>query len=119
MEFDLNVDLDIAANDVRDRIARIVDELPEQAEPPQITKASAARTTTMWLAFQSPNMSDLELTDYANRYLKDYFSNVDGVGLIRLGGERELSLRVWLDPTAMAARDITVQELGSLCQCAR
>ena len=114
LEFDLNVDLDIAANDVRDRIARIVDELPEQAEPPQITKASAARTTTMWLAFQSPNMSDLELTDYANRYLKDYFSNVDGVGLIRLGGERELSLRVWLDPTAMAARDITVQELENI-----
>ena len=56
-------------------------------------------------------MSDLELTDYANRYLKDSFANVDGVGQINLGGERELSLRIWLDPTAMAARNITVQEL--------
>jgi len=111
LEFDLGIDLDTAANDVRDRIARIVDDLPDQAEPPQITKASAARTTTMWLAFQSANMSDLELTDYANRYLKDYFANVDGVGQINLGGERELSLRIWLDPTAMAARNITVQEL--------
>ena len=92
-------------------MARIIDDLPDQAEPPQITKASAARTTTMWLAFQSPTMSDLELTDYANRYLKDYFANVDGVGEIRLGGERELSLRIWLDPAAMAARNITVQEL--------
>jgi len=111
LEFDLGIDLDTAANDVRDRIARIVDNLPDQADPPEITKASAARTTTMWLAFQSPTMSDLELTDYANRYLKDYFANVDGVGQINLGGERELSLRIWLDPTAMAARNITVQEL--------
>lgn len=111
LEFDLGVDLDTAANDVRDRVARIIDELPDQAEPPQITKASAARTTTMWLAFQSPTMSDLELTDYADRYLKDYFANVGGVGEIRLGGERELSLRIWLDPTAMAARNITIQEL--------
>ena len=111
LEFDLGIDLDTAANDVRDRVARIIDDLPDQAEPPQITKASAARTTTMWLAFQSPTMSNLELTDYANRYLKDYFANVDGVGEIRLGGERELSLRIWLDPSAMAARNITVQEL--------
>ena len=79
LEFDLGIDLDTAANDVRDRVARIIDDLPDQAEPPQITKASAARTTTMWLAFQSPTMSNLELTDYANRYLKDYFANVDGV----------------------------------------
>ena len=67
----------------------------------------------MWLSFSSAVMSDLELTDYANRYLKDAFSNVPGVGQIRLGGERELSLRIWLDPTAMAARNITVQELES------
>jgi hydrophobe/amphiphile efflux-1 (HAE1) family protein len=114
LEFDLGVDLDVAANDVRDRIARIVDDLPEQAEPPQVFKASAARTTTMWLAFQSPRMTDLELTDYADRYLKDEFANVPGVGLIRLGGEREFSLRLWLDPVAMAARDITTDELEKI-----
>ena len=114
LEFDLGVDLDVAANDVRDRIARIVDDLPEQAEPPQVFKASAARTTTMWLAFQSPRMTDLELTDYADRYLKDEFANVAGVGLIRLGGEREFSLRLWLDPVAMAARDITTDELENI-----
>ena len=61
----------------------------------------------MWLAFQSSRMSDLELTDYAaaDRYLKDQFANIPGVGLIRLGGERQLSLRFWLDPVAMAAED--------------
>jgi multidrug efflux pump len=114
LEFDLGVDLDVAANDVRDRIARILDDLPEQAEPPQVFKASAARTTTMWLAFQSARMSDLELTDYADRYLKDEFANLPGVGLIRLGGEREFSLRLWLDPVAMAARDITTDELENI-----
>ena len=65
----------------------------------------------MWLAFQSSRMSDLELTDYADRYLKDQFANIPGVGLIRLGGERQLSLRLWLDPVAMAARNITTDEL--------
>ena len=56
-------------------------------------------------------MSDLELTDYADRYLVDIFSTVSGVGRVRLGGERELSLRIWLDPIALAARDLTTQEV--------
>ena len=50
--------------------------------------------TTMWLSFNSETMSDLELTDYADRYLTDTFSTVDGVGRVRLGGQRELSLRI-------------------------
>ena len=65
------------------KLARIVDNLPDGAEPPEIYKSSAARTTTMWLAFQSPSMTDLELTDYADRYLKDLFSTVPGVGNIK------------------------------------
>ena len=69
--------------------------------------------TTMWLSFSSENLSDLELTDYADRYLTDRFSTVKGVGRVRLGGEREISLRVWLDPVAMAARDITTEEIES------
>ena len=67
--------------------------------------------TTMWLSFNSETMTDLELTDYADRYLTDSFSTVEGVGRVRLGGQRELSLRVWLDPIALAARDITTQEV--------
>ena len=55
-------------------------------------------------------MSDLELTDYADRYLTDLFSTVKGVGRVRLGGE-EISLRVWIDPIALAARDLTTQEI--------
>ena len=65
----------------------------------------------MWLSFNSEIMTDLELTDYPDRYLTDVFSTVNGVGRVRLGGERELSLRVWLDPIALAARDIATQEV--------
>ena len=65
----------------------------------------------MWLSFSSDFMSDLELTDFADRYLVDYFSTVEGVGRVRLGGERELSVRVWLDPLSLAARNLTTQDV--------
>ena len=65
----------------------------------------------MWMSFSSDFMSDMELTDYADRYLTDYFATVEGVGRVRLGGEREISLRIWLDPIALAARDLTTQEV--------
>ncbi len=68
----------------------------------------------LWLRLKSQNLSDLELTDYASRYLKDYFSTVPGVGQIILGGERELSLRIWLNPIALASRDITVEEVQAI-----
>ena len=77
-------------------------------------KQSAGFRTTMWLSFSSDFMSDLELTDYADRYLTDYFSTVEGVGRVRLGGERQLSLRVWLDPLSLAARDLTTQDIENV-----
>tara|TARA_Y100001970_G_scaffold236538_1_gene296362 strand:- start:5209 stop:8301 length:3093 start_codon:yes stop_codon:yes gene_type:complete len=111
MTFQSNLDLDDVANDVRSSIARVLDDLPEEAGAPEIYKQSAGFRTTMWISFSSEFMSDLELTDYADRYLTDYFSTVDGVGRVRLGGERELSLRIWLDPIALAARNLTTQEV--------
>ncbi len=114
LTFETNLDLDDVANDVRSSVSRVVDNLPEGAEQPEIFKQSAGMRTTMWLSFNSDTMSDLELTDYADRYLTDIFSTVDGVGRVRLGGERELSLRVWLDPIALAARDLTTQEVEKI-----
>ena len=73
----------------------------------------------MWLSFNSETMSDLELTDYADRYLTDTFSTVDGVGRVRLGGQRELSLRIWLDPIALAARDLTTDEVENVLRISR
>ena len=92
----------------------IIEHLPDGAEQPEIFKQSAGMRTTMWLSFNSDTMTDLELTDYADRYLTDLFSTVEGVGRVRLGGERELSLRVWLDPIALAARDLTTQEVEAV-----
>ncbi len=111
LTFETGLDLDDVANDVRSSVARVVDNLPEGATQPEIYKQSSGMRTTMWLSFNSETMSDLELTDYADRYLTDTFSTVSGVGRVRLGGQRELSLRVWLDPIAMAARDLTTQEI--------
>ena len=111
IEFDTEIDLDNAANDIRERVARIVDNLPSESNPPQILKQAAGFTTTMWLALSSSTWSDLELGDYAERYLVDQFSSVKNVGRIRVGGLRELSIRVWINPIKLAAYNLTIQEV--------
>ena len=111
IEFDTDIDLNDAANDIRERVARVVNRLPAESDPPKILKQSAGFTTTMWLALTSPTWSDLELGDYAERYLVDQFSSIKNVGQIRTGGLRELSIRVWIDPIKLAANDLTIQEV--------
>ena len=111
IEFDTDIDLDNAANDVRERVARIVGKLPSEADAPRILKQSAGFTTTMWLALSSETWTDLELGDYAERYLVDQFSSIKNVGRIRTGGLRELSIRVWIDPIKLAANNLTIQEV--------
>ncbi len=111
IEFDTDIDLDNAANDVRERVARIVGRLPSEANAPRILKQSAGFTTTMWLALSSETWTDLELGDYAERYLVDQFSSIKNVGRIRTGGLRELSIRVWIDPIKLAANNLTIQEV--------
>jgi len=111
IEFDTDIELDDAANDIRERVARVVDNLPSEADAPQILKQAAGFTTTMWLSVSSSTWSDLELGDYADRYLVDSFSSVKNVGRILLGGLRELSVRVWIDPIKLAANDMTIQEV--------
>ena len=104
-------DLDNAANDIRERVARIVDNLPSESDAPQILKRAAGFTTTMWLSLSSSTWSDLELGDYAERYLVDQFSSVKNVGRIRVGGLRELSIRIWIDPIRLAANNLTIKEV--------
>ena len=111
VEFDTSIDLDNAANDIRERVARVVDNLPDESDPPQILKRAAGFTTTMWLSLSSKTWSDLELGDYAERFLIDQFSSVKNVGRIRVGGLRELSIRIWVDPIKLAANDLTIQDI--------
>jgi len=111
IEFDTSINLDAATNDIRDRVSRVSDNLPEDAEAPEILKQSAGFTTSMWLSVSSATWSDLEIGDYTRRYLVDNFSNVKGVGRILVGGLRELSVRVYISPTKLAANNLTVKEV--------
>ena len=109
--FSTSRDIDAAANDVRDRVSRILDDLPVEAEAPDISKEDADQDVMLWMNLVSDRMSVPELTDYARRYLVDRFSTIDGVARVRVGGAQELALRIWLDRRALAARALTVADI--------
>lgn len=111
IEFNISRDIDGAANDVRDRVSRILDQLPEDVDPPEVSKAGADDDTIMWFNLVSDRMDLLELTDYANRYLVDRFSVLDGVARVRVGGGLDYALRIWIDRNALAARQLTVSDV--------
>ncbi len=111
IEFTLDRDIEAAANDVRDAVSRIVNELPEGVDPPQVEKADADSDVIMWLNLASSNMSIMELSDYADRYVVDRLSTVSGVSRVNLGGAQRYSMRIWLDRTALAARGLTVTDV--------
>ena len=113
IEFDLNRDIDAATNDVRDRISRALRSLPEQADPPQVFKANDDENVIVWFVLQSDTMTTLELTDYANRYIVDRFAVVDGVARVQVGGGRTYAMKILLNRQAMAARNITVDDIES------
>ena len=111
IEFDVKREVDGAANDVRDRVARVLGTLPEEADPPEVLKADASADPVMWLNFNSDSMSVLEVTDYAERNLIDRLSTVPGVARVSIGGGRRYSMRIWLDRQALAARQLTVADV--------
>ena len=111
IEFSRDRDIDAAANDVRDRVGRVLALLPDEADPPEVSRLDARSETTMWIDVSSDTMSIMEVTDYAERYLVDAFSVVDGVGLVRLSGRRKPAMRIWIDPKRLAARGLTVTDI--------
>lgn len=111
IEFALTRDVDAAANDVRDRVGRVIDQLPREADPPEIGKQDSASESVMWLNLTSDRHNGLELTDYAERYLIDRLSTVPGVARVRLSGARRYAMRIWLDREALAARSLTVADV--------
>ncbi|MBI1363552.1 MAG: MMPL family transporter [Proteobacteria bacterium] len=111
IEFTLNRDIDAAANDIRDRVSRVLGNLPEEVDAPEVAKSDSDNSPIMWLNLSSTKMNGLELTDFADRYLVDKFSVVDGVARVRIGGERRYAMRIWIDRNALAARDLTVADL--------
>ena len=111
VEFAINRDIDAAANDIRDRVSAILDDLPDEADPPDIQKQDSNEDVIMWLNLAGEGMGIPELTDYARRYLVDRFSVLDGVARVRVGGGQVYAMRIWLDRRELAARDLTVADV--------
>ena len=113
IEFSLDRNIDDAANDVRDRVSRVVGRLPDQAQPPEVSKADSDSQPIMILFLRSTSMNRLELTDYADRYLIDRLATVPGVAQVQIYGEQRYAMRIWLDASALAARGLTVTDVES------
>ena len=113
IEFALDRDIDSAANDVRDRVSRVMGNLPDQADPPEVAKADTDSQPIMILFLRSTEMDRLQLTDYADRYLLDRLATVPGVAQVQIYGEQRYSMRIWLDAAALAARGLTVTDVES------
>ncbi|NQD36112.1 efflux RND transporter permease subunit [Permianibacter sp. IMCC34836] len=111
IEFNSNRDIDAAANDVRDRISRATGNLPDEVDPPEVSKADSDEDVIIWFNLLSDSMSTLELSDYARRYLEDRFSSLDGVARVRLGGGSDYAMRINLNHDAMAARRVTITDI--------
>lgn len=111
IEFNLDRDIDAAANDVRDRISRILDNLPEDTQPPEVSKADSDTRPIMYFNLTSPSMDTLQLTDFAERNIVDRLSVVDGVAAIRVTGSSRYAIRIHLSRQAMAARGVTIGDV--------
>jgi len=111
VEFGIDRDIDGAANDIRDRVSTVLDDLPDEADPPEIQKVDSNEDVIMWLNLVSDRMSVPELSDYARRYLVDRFSVLDGVARVRVGGGQTFAMRIWLDRKALAARGLSVSDV--------
>ena len=113
LEFSANINIDDAANDVRDRVSRSLGMLPEEADPPTISKQDSSADTTMWINVSSETLSLMEVSDFADRYLVDLLSSVEGVAQVRGSGRRRPAMRIWIDPKRLAARGLTVADIES------
>ncbi|MEH6564446.1 MAG: efflux RND transporter permease subunit [Halopseudomonas sp.] len=111
VRFAIDKDINEAANDIRDRVSSAAGNLPVEAEPPEVQKLDANEDVIVWWNLTSDRLSLPELTDYAERYLVDRFSTLDGVARVRVGGSQRFAMRVWLDAEALAARNLTTEDV--------
>jgi multidrug efflux pump len=111
VEFTLDRDLEDATNDVRNAVDRARGQLPADIDDPVIRKTDADADPIIWYNLESTTLDRTELTDYADRYIVDRLSVLNGVANVRVGGGYRRALRIWLDPNALAARGLTVQDV--------
>ncbi len=111
IEFDIDRNIDDAANDVRERVFRSTEKLPIEAKSPEVYKTDSNESVIMWLNLTSNHMDRMALTDYAERYIIDKLSLIKGVARVRIGGAKRMALRVWLNPNKMASLNVTVGDI--------
>ncbi len=111
VEFETSRDHNEAANDVRDRVARVRGSLPREADDPIVSKVDVDAQPIMWLALSSTRHNTLELSEIADVLLKERIQRLPGVGSVFIGGERRYAMRVWLDPQRLAAHGLTTQDV--------
>jgi multidrug efflux pump len=111
VRFRLATNPDVAASDVRDRVARVRSKLPTEIEEPVVAKVEADAQAIIYIAFTSSRHKPIEISDYADRYVRDRLQNLPGVAEVRIFGERRYSMRVWLDRARLAAYDLTVADV--------
>jgi len=116
VEFGLEVDLEAAANDVRDRVSRAQRNLPPDTDPPVVSKADADATTILSLTVQSPNRELLSLSEIGNNIFKERLQTIEGISEIRIWGEKKYAMRLKMDPDRMAALNVSPVDIRSALQ---
>ena len=113
VEFELSVDLETAANDVRDKVSRAQRWLPRDCDPPTVAKADADAMPILMVTVQSPKRSLLELSEIADLTIKEQLQTISDVSSVMIWGEKRYSMRLWLDPVKMAGYGITPMDVKS------
>ncbi len=111
LEFQLDRDIELAAQDVRDVVSRVRGRLPQDVLDPVVAKQESDAQPFMWLALSAENYDLLQLSDIADREVKRRLQSLDGVGRALIAGERRYSMRIWLSASELAARGLTVQDV--------
>ncbi|MGL4526659.1 MAG: efflux RND transporter permease subunit [Aestuariivirga sp.] len=111
IRFRNTVDINAATSDVRDRVSRVRNLLPDEISEPNISKVEADAQPIIFLVMQSTSMNALELTDYVDRFVVNRFKNLDGVADVTINGERRYTMRIWIDPSRLAGYGLTVQDV--------
>lgn len=107
VEFELGVDLEAAANDVRDRVSRAISNIPVDADPPTVAKSEADANPILFLNIKSNSRNLLELSDIAERVFKERLQTIAGVSEVRIWGQKKYSMRLWLNPDKLRAYQLT------------
>ncbi len=107
VEFTLDTDLDAAANDVRDRVSRAIRNLPVDADPPVVEKADADSSPILFLSMRSDQRDILEVSDLADRLIRERMETIPGVSSVRIFGEKRFAMRLWMDPVKLAVHGVT------------